>query len=164
MKRAILLVLTLAITGSLALGQGKSKSSAPANDESVIKSLIERETKAFFEIDYATWADCWAHEPFAFWSFADTTDVNSFSGWEAIKKGFTNYFKTSKPSTAKITRTWGDIRIFGNGAYARFTQRVEDDTDRPAQEEVRVLEKIKGQWKIICVSVIAMQKDNQPVR
>ncbi len=164
MKRAILLCLTLALTGSLACGQGKNKSSTAANDELVIKSLIEKETKAFFEIDYSTWADCWAHEKYAFWSFADTTDVNSFAGWKAIEKGFSDYFNTSKPSTAQIVRTWGDIRIYGTGAYVRFTQHVKDDSDRPPQEEVRVLEKIKGQWKIVCVAVIAVQKDSQPVR
>lgn len=164
MKKAILFLLAFAVTGSLAIGQGKTKSSAPANDEVVIKSLIEKETKAFFEIDQKTWADCWAKVPYAFWSFADTTDVNSFTGWEAINKGFSNYFKTSKPSTAKIERSWRDIRIYGNGAYARFTQHVKDDTDRPSQEEVRVLEKINGQWKIVCVSVIAVQKENQPIR
>jgi hypothetical protein len=164
MKRAILVFLSLAISGTLALGQGKKKSSVPANDESVIKSLIEKETKAFFEIDYATWAACWAHVPYAFWSFADTTDVNSFTGWEAIDKGFANYFKTSKPSTAKIERTWREIRIYGNGAYARFTQHVNDDTDRPPQEEMRILERMNDQWKIVCVTVIAVQKENQPVR
>ncbi|MCK6618465.1 MAG: nuclear transport factor 2 family protein [Cyclobacteriaceae bacterium] len=166
MNKAILVFLSIALAVNPALSQGKtkSKSSASANDESVIKSLIEKETKAFFEIDYTAWADCWAKAPYAFWSFADTTDVNSFTGWEAINKGFANYFKTSKPSTAKIERTWRDIRIYGNGAYARFTQHVRDETDRPPQEEVRVLEKVNGQWKIVCVSVIAMQKENQPVR
>ncbi|MDL5051562.1 hypothetical protein QQ054_36770 [Oscillatoria amoena NRMC-F 0135] len=164
MKKVILVFLLPAITGILAEGQGKKQSSAPANEELVIKSVIEKETKAFFEIDKATWADCWAHEPYSFWSFADTTDVNSFTGWDAINKGFSDYFKTSKPSTAKIERSWNSIRIYGTGAYARFTQHVKDDTGRPAQEEVRVLEKINGQWRIVCVSVIAVQKENQPIR
>ncbi len=45
-------------------------------------------------------------------------------------------------------------------------QLVRDDTIRPAQEELRVLEKINGQWKIVCVSVIAIEKEkeSQPVR
>lgn len=131
-----------------------------------IKSLIERETKAFFEIDYKTWADSWAHTPYAFWSFADTTDVNSFSGWDQIDKGFADYFRTSKPSTAKIEREWLglEVKIYGNGAYVRFNQHVLDDSQRPAQAEVRVLEKINGKWKIVCVSVIALEKDNEPRR
>jgi hypothetical protein len=41
---------------------------------------------------------------------------------------------------------------------------VKDDTMRPPQAEVRVLEKVKGEWKIVCVSVIALEKENQPRR
>jgi ketosteroid isomerase-like protein len=136
------------------------------SDVEAIKALIQRETKAFFEIDYDTWAKSWVHSPYAFWSFADTTDVNSFSGWDQIERGFAEYFRTSKPSTAKIDREWLglDVQVYGNGAYVRFNQHVKDDTSRPAQAEVRVLEKVKGEWKIVCVSVIALEKDNQPRR
>lgn len=133
-----------------------------SNDVEAIKSLIEKETTAFFEIDYKTWASSWAQTPYAFWSFADTTDVNSFSGWQNINAGFIEYFQTAKPSKAKIERNWLDIKVYGNGAYARFTQHVSDNTLRPPQAEIRVLEKIKGTWKIVCVNVIAIQKDNEP--
>jgi hypothetical protein len=161
-----LLMFILLITGGAVHGQKKPKEKAPTQqqEEAMIKEVIEKETKAFFEIDQKTWADLWVHEPYAFWSFADTTDVNSFSGWDEIYKGFNNYFKTSKPSTAKITRTWHHIRIAGNFAYIRFTQEVSDNTGRPPQAEVRVMEKVNGQWKIVCVSVIAVQKENEPVR
>jgi len=135
---------------------------AQKNDVEAIKALIEKETTAFFEIDYETWASSWSQTPYAFWSFADTTDVNSFSGWENINKGFADYFKTAKASKAKIQRTWLDIKVYGNGAYARFTQQVDDNTLRPPQAEVRVLEKTKGSWRIVCVSVIAIEKDNVP--
>ena len=134
------------------------------NDTEAIKALIEKETKAFFEIDYKTWADSWAKTPYSFWSFADTTDVNSFSGWENIEKGFGEHFRTARPSKANIERKWHDIKIFGNGAYARFTQHVKDNSSRAPQAEVRVLEKINGQWKIVCVNVIAIEKDNEPRR
>jgi len=140
------------------------QSFAQKNDVDAIKAVIERETKAFFEIDPKGWSESWLHSPYSFWSFADTTDVNSFSGWAQIEKGFADYFKNSKPSQAKIDRTWVDIKIYGNGAYARFTQKVNDNTIRPVQAEVRVLEKVKGQWKIVCVTVIALEKDNEPRR
>lgn len=132
------------------------KGDALTKEINSIKALIEKETKAFFEIDKKTWADCWLHVPYAYWSFADTTDVNSFSGWEAINNGFADYFASSKPSTAVIEREWLDVKVFGNGAYARFNQKVNDqDISRSPQAEVRVLEKVNGQWKIICVGVIA---------
>lgn len=162
-KLTLLLIMLMA---SLAFSQNKKeKSSSPSvNDEAIIKSIIEKETKAFFEIDEKSWASYWAHEPYVFWSFADTTDVNSFSGWKEISEGFASYFKTSKPSSAKISRDWHYIRIQGTMAYIRFTQHVRDESLRPPQAEVRVMEKIRGEWKIICVNVIALQKDNIPIR
>lgn len=157
MKPLHLLALCLFLLPGTLAAQAKGEADA-------IKAVIERETKAFFEIDAKAWADTWAHAPYAFWSFADTTDVNSFSGWAEIERGFSEYFKHSKPSTANIVRTWHDIKIFGNGAYARFTQHVKDNSGRNPQAEVRVLEKVKGQWKIVCVTVIAIEKDNVPRR
>lgn len=152
---------------SISLAQEKKAKSSTAgvNDEKAIKALIEKETKSFFEIDQKNWANSWAHVPYAFWSFSDTTDVNAFAGWDDIYKGFDNYFRTSSPSTAKITRDWLHLRIEGNLAYVRFTQLVKDDNiRRPPQAEVRVLEKINGEWKIVCVSVIAIQKTSSPIR
>ena len=151
-------IITILLLACCALTAGAQKMS----DADAIKAVLEKETKAFNEIDYKTWSDTWAHTPYAFWSFADTTDVNSFSGWDTIDGGFSDYFKTSKASTAKIDRVWHEIKVFGNGAYVRFTQKVYDDTERPAQAQVRVLEKIKGQWKIVCVTVIAIEKENRP--
>lgn len=154
------LTLLLLIFSTVLPVQAQKKNS----DEEAIKALLERETKAFFEIDYKTWSESWSHVPHAFWSFADTTDVNSFSGWENIEKGFSEYFKTSKPSKAKIERSDFHITIYGNSAYVRYKQQVNDDSIRPPQEEVRVLEKVKGQWKIVCVNVIALEKNNHPKR
>jgi hypothetical protein len=163
---ALVTIFSILISDPVEAQTKKAKPSAESipNDEALIKSVIEKETKAFFEIDQKTWMGYWGHVPYAFWSFADTTDVNSFSGWNDINAGFDNYFKTSKPSTAKIQRDWHHITIRGDLAYIRFTQHVRGEIMRPPQAELRVMEKINGEWKIICVSVIAIQKDNIPVR
>ncbi|HPM29454.1 MAG TPA: hypothetical protein PLJ60_03875 [Chryseolinea sp.] len=158
MKASIKISALFLLLVSFTLTTNAQKSS----EEDAIKAVLEKETKAFVEIDYKTWSDTWAHVPYAFWSLADTTDVNSFSGWDVIDASFAEYFKSSKPSVAKIDRTWHYIKVFGNAAYVRFTQNVSDDIMRPGQAQVRVLEKIKGQWKIVCVTVIAIEKDNKP--
>jgi hypothetical protein len=169
MTKKVFTLVTLCTLLTIDPVEAQNKKVKPAtesntNDEALIKSIIEKETKAFFEIDQKTWAGYWAHVPYAFWSFADTTDVNSFSGWADIYDGFDNYFKTSKPSTAKIHRDWHHLKIRGDLAYIRFTQHVRGEIMRPPQAELRVMEKINGEWKIVCVSVIAIQKDNVPVR
>jgi len=126
------------------------------SDEDAIKAVIERETKAYFNIDYDTWMDSWSHVPYAYWSYADTAGINYFVGWKAIEIGFTDYFVTTKPGDIEIDRTWEDLRIYKDGAYARFRQTLITDGVRgPVQTEIRVLEKDKNrQWKIVLVAVL----------
>ena len=128
------------------------------SDEEAIKAVIERETKAYFTIDYKNWMESWSHVPYAYWSYADTAGINYFEGWKAIEIGFTDYFVTSKPSKIDIDRTWEDLRIYKDGAYARFKQTLTTNGVKgPEQTEIRVLEKDKNannKWKIVLVGVL----------
>ncbi len=125
------------------------------NDVELIKNVIEAETKAYFGIDYKTWMESWMHTPSAYWSFADSTGITSFEGWKAIEIGFNDYFVTSKPSDTYVERQWQEVKVYGNGAYARFKQRVvSNGVVGPEQSEIRVLEKDKDKWKILLVGVL----------
>ncbi len=129
-------------------------------EKAAIKSIIERETTAYFQTDYKTWMDCWVHAPYSYWSFADTTGVYNFEGWKAIEIGFTDYFVTSRPSKAKIERKWGEIRVYGNGAYARFIQLTTNEGVTVAEDELRILKKHDNQWKIVLVGVMKGTKSS----
>jgi hypothetical protein len=167
MKKSIVffsLCLLLAVTVS---AQKTSNAQRPANPQKVndveaIKALIERETKAYFNIDYKTWMESWIHSPSAVWSFADSAGITTFEGWKAIEIGFTDYFVTSKPDyRMTIERTWDEVKVYGNGAYARFKQYVITDGVRgPEQLEIRILEKDqpKNEWKILLVGVLKKSK------
>jgi hypothetical protein len=134
---------------------GKETKAGKPNDVESIKKLIETESKAYFGVDYKTWMESWIHTPSAYWSYADTSGITSFEGWKAIEIGFTDYFVTSKASDTKVEREWGEIKVYGNGAYARFKQRVvTNGVAGPLQEEIRVLEKDKDKWKILLVGVL----------
>jgi hypothetical protein len=125
------------------------------NDVDAIKTVIEQETKAFFKVDYQTWMESWMHTPSAYWSYADATGINYYEGWKAIEVGFTDYFVTTKPGDIEIERAWQEIKVYGNGAYARFKQRViTEGVPGPEQVEIRVLEKHDNAWKILLVGVL----------
>lgn len=127
------------------------------SDEEAIKAVIERETQAYFGIDYKNWIDSWSHVPYAYWSYADDKGINYYEGWKAIEIGFADYFVTSKPISTDIERTWEDLRIYTDGAYARFKQTVITNGVRgPEQTEIRVLERDNKnkQWKIVLVGVL----------
>jgi hypothetical protein len=130
------------------------------NEIDAIKASIERESKAYFEIDYKTWLDSWVHSPYAYWSYVDSSGITQFEGWRAIEIGFNDYFITSKPSNTEIKRDWMEIRVYGDGAFARFKQRViTNGVAGPEQTEIRILERDKKTkaWKIALVGVLKPQ-------
>lgn len=125
------------------------------NDTEAIKATILKETTAFYRVDHKTWSDSWLKVPYVYWSYSDSTSTSYVEGWDELDKTFQEYFKTQKPSNGIIENEFLEIRIYGNGAYARFTQRIKDELDRDETSQIRVLEKKDGSWKVVCVGAIA---------
>jgi hypothetical protein len=128
---------------------------AQPNDIAAIKAVIAKETQSFFSVDRKNWEDCWWNAPYAYWSYSDSTSTSYIEGWDQLNKTFDSYFKTAKPSKAEIINEWIEIRLYGNGAYVRFIQKVKDEIEHDETSQVRVLEKKDGKWKIVCVDAIA---------
>ncbi|HWA36013.1 MAG TPA: hypothetical protein VG737_17855 [Cyclobacteriaceae bacterium] len=125
-------------------------------EKAAIKSVIEKETTAFFNVDRQNWEVNWLDAPYAVWSYADSTGGSFVEGAANIKANFAEYFSTAKPSKSRITREWLEIRLYGKGAYVRFIQKAVDGIDVDTTSETRVLEKDKdGRWKIICLTANA---------
>jgi hypothetical protein len=161
MKNSHVIFFICLLLVSQATAQTKSqKSTSPAkpgklNDVEAIKKCIEDESKAYFSVDYQKWMESWIHTPSAYWSYADTTGITSFEGWKAIEIGFTDYFVTTRPSQINIERQWQEVKVYGNGAYARFKQRlITNGVVGPEQVEIRVMEKENDRWKILLVGVL----------
>lgn len=126
-----------------------------AQDEEAIKKVIAQETSAFMNVDYKSWADTWAKVPYAYRSYSDATTTTYVEGWEELNNAFAEYFKSAKPANSEITNDWIEIKIFGNGAYVRFTQKIKDSIELEETSQIRVLEKQDGKWKIVCLGAIA---------
>ena len=105
-------------------------------DKEAIKAVIEKETTSFFNVNRKDWDDAWLHSPYAYWSYSDSTGTNFLEGWDAISKFFDEYFRTQIPTRTidvahqtgvTINRTWKEIRIYGNGAFVQYNQKVKDN-------------------------------------
>jgi hypothetical protein len=149
MKKIIQIVIANALIGLMVIpGQAQS-------DKEAIKSVIEQETAAFMNVDYRTWSGLWLKVPYAYWSYSDSTGTSFVEGWDNLDNTYVDYFKNARPSKAEITNEWIEIRIFENGAYAHFEQKVYDEIDSDITSQIRVLEKKDGKWKLVCVGAIA---------
>ncbi|MBS1682588.1 MAG: hypothetical protein JST48_12820 [Bacteroidetes bacterium] len=150
--------LKIAMTLFIAWFAFVSSSAQPKDETAAIKEVIAKETQAFFGVNRKAWANCWLQVPYAYWSYSDSTATSFIQGWDGDKgiyQTFEAYFRTNQPSKAKISQEWLEIKVFGNGAYARYLQTIKDEIDRDETSEVRVLEKKDGQWKVIHVGAIA---------
>lgn len=129
---------------------------AAQTDKDAIKAVIEKEAGTYFGVDKQNWETTWVDAPYTFWAYYDSTGGSFVEGTGNIKKNFDEYFRTAKPSVSKINRVWQDIRVYGNGAYVRFVQKITDEIDHDETSEVRILEKGKdGKWKIVCLIAMA---------
>lgn len=129
------------------------------NEKKAINATIEKETQAFFARDYEAWKSNYAQTDYAFqaWSNDDGT-FDSNVGWADINKQIGRYI-TENPeplsSHPKVDRKNMMYKFYGdNVAYLTWDQFNSDKPEKNFHhsKEVRLMEKIDGQWKIVCVS------------
>lgn len=123
-------------------------------DKEAIKKVVMLETESYLGVDQAAWSETWLPVPYAYWSFSDKSGTQFVDGWEKIRGTFDEYFKTQKPSRSKISYTWQEVRVYTNGAYVRFREKHDDGRVVEESNQIRVLEKKDGKWKIVCMSAV----------
>jgi hypothetical protein len=128
-------------------------------EREAIKRVVMQETESYLGIDQTTWASTWVQAPVAYWSFSDKSGSQFISGWENIAKTFESYFQNQKPTKHKISYTWEDIRVYDGGAYVRFQEKSDDGRRVEVTDQIRVLEKKDGKWKIICMIAVVEEEE-----
>lgn len=146
------------------------ESPSSQNEIDAIKEVIQRETDTFMKVDLEGWQNSWLHEPYAYWTYSDSTGTSFIEGWDGINQSFDTYFKTQVPSRnidvagqsagLTIERTWREFRVYGTGAYVQYTQKVKDtEIARDETSQIRVLEKKDGKWYVVYVGIVAKYPD-----
>jgi hypothetical protein len=134
---------------------------AAQSETEAIKRVVEKESAAYFNVDYKSWAETWLQASHAYWAYTDVSGTRFLEGWEAIKNSMAGYFNSAHPSSGEITNQWLEVRIYDGGAYVRFTQLVTDGTDRTETAQIRMLEKQNGKWRIVCMQAVDRNSSRQ---
>jgi hypothetical protein len=125
-------------------------------DEDAIKKVIIAETEAFWDKDFSTLANQWAHGDYVrvvgWWQRGGVTVMK---GWSVIG-GRMEKLITDNPEKNRqhVRRESMNIRVSGNMAWVTFEQ-YGTDTGETAMDmpglsyETRILEKQGGHWKIV---------------
>lgn len=119
---------------------------AQSADETAIKKVCEAETRTWLDGDKAGHAACWHVQPssLVMVSLPDGTFITAsgsdISATEDQGMGGGGSFTNSNYV----------IRISGNTAWATFDQTGADTKgNRMTAKELRILEKVNGEWKIV---------------
>jgi hypothetical protein len=126
-----------------------------------IISVIDQETKYFFDGNYERWTSMWSHEPYALqaWNNEDGS-CNTAVGWEAINKQgkdwIEKYYANGENVIHPIVKREEPIVKFYNDstAYLMWKQFNADKESKfyKVSHESRLMEKKSDGWKIVNVS------------
>jgi len=116
-------------------------------DETAIKKVIQDETHWFNQRNYDKWAECIAQDEMAFFSwttpFKSENAVNMLKGWTNISREYKKMMASMPVRPTDQPTANFKFKISGDMAYVTF------DEYGSADNSVRVMEKVNGQWKIL---------------
>ena len=144
-------------------------------EEDAIMKVIEEETDCFFRRDYDCWQDKFTHSEYSYqaWSNSDGT-FDASVGWESIEKNLGKFIKEN-PSEAEepgsshpvVLRKNVRIKFYGNhAAHLTWDQYNSDRTQTYflRSKEVRLMEKVGDDWKIVNVSAFWDYVNKVPIK
>jgi hypothetical protein len=159
--KPLALVLSAILICSACNNASKSGETTRENDlekeKAAIRKVIEKETESFFGRDYEAWKSNYAQTDYAFqaWSNNDGT-FDSNVGWDDINQQIGKYISDNPlKSHPTVERKNMKFKFYDDDvAYLTWDQFNSDKDSKNFHhsKEVRLMEKINGEWKIVCVS------------
>ena len=131
-------------------------------DETDIVALLDREAKAFWDKDFAAFADCFVHAPSTRRLGWSPLGIVNTPGWDKIAERMQKLMRenpTPNPSAAALRRDNLNINVNGDLAWLTFDQTSIATGDRQMDmpgisHEARVMERQDGTWKIAFTSFL----------
>ncbi len=118
---------------------------AQSTDENAIKAVIEKETTSWLAADAESWGNCWEIRPYT------RVMVSEANGkYHAISPEQLRQAKQYMGGGGKSDNSNYNIVITNATAWATYDQvKTNDKGDKNYSHELRILEKIAGNWKIV---------------
>ncbi len=157
-KLSILIaVLSIGMTGWGQTGNPRHNTALDLEKEA-IKQAIWKETDSYGKKDLKAWAECYVQDANTSASYA------LHSGERLVFRGFQSLYDTvgqwianaaqdGSDYKAREQKNW-DIQVSGDMAWAQFTEAYTDQGKDYEAFEVRILNKVNGQWKLVYLGFV----------
>lgn len=146
MKPHLLIIFSLLFTKSFA----QNVTSLEEQDE--IKQVIADEAKFYYARNLEKWANCYRQTPQSYWAIIDREGgTMQKEGWDNINAFVSGYLKEN-PKSVKCTFKREDYnfrRVNPTYIWVTFDQTKTLSGKKDLSKEIRILELIKSEWKIV---------------
>jgi len=158
LKYSILVILALIVASC-------DKAVNVNTEEQVIKNVIENQTKYYMAKDHEKHSELFVQDDSFIVLVASKDHFGYAEGWElADKYNKINFEKDPAPSELKFVNENYKIKIYKESAWAVYDEMVYKANDDFIKKviNVRLLEKINGNWKIVFLGDVntTSYKDN----
>ena len=120
-------------------------------EQNEIKKVIADESKFFYALNLEKWATCFRQTPQTYWARIEKEEEFQREGWDNIMPFVTNYFKEN-PKVIKATfqrENYNFRKVNPTYVWVTFDQNRTIKNRKDLLKETRILELIKGEWKIV---------------
>ncbi len=159
MKKSVLFIV---VTMLFAMYGCSEKSVDIDAEKAAIKKVLTDETSAYLKQDLVAVLDAFVQDEKAIYLSVGSQGYKEIIGFEDITK----YFRASSKSDwsaytdYKVEKSNWNINISGNNAMVYFNQtmhfKMNGEPMDTHSKEIRFMEKIKGDWKIVMLAWIDM--------
>ena len=145
MKPTLILLFVLFITKSFA------QNITSPEEQEAIKKVVADEAKFFYARNAEKWANSYRQTPQTYWAKIEKEEGFQKEGWDNIIFFVANYFKEN-PKAVKATfkrESYNFRKVNPTYIWVTFDQSKTVKDKKESSKETRILELIKGEWKIV---------------
>ena len=145
MKPSLILLFVLFITKSFA------QNITSPEEQDAIKKVIADEAKFFYARNAEKWANCYRQTNQTYWACIEKDGTLQKEGWDNIAPFVMGYIKDN-PKSVKSTfkrENYNFRKVNPTYIWATFDQTRTTSGKKDFSKETRIMELIKGEWKIV---------------
>ncbi len=161
--KKLIVVFTLLMTAPLALF---AQNVVSAEEQAAIKKLVLDESKAFYARDFEKWSNSYRIVPQTYLAFVDNGKSIQYESWDKIKVAMEHYFDNNPNPTkpSEVNREHYSFRkVNPTYIWLTFDQTKVIGGKKEFTKELRIVEMVKGEWKIVNRTGFVMQTNTSKV-
>jgi hypothetical protein len=130
-------------------------------EQDAIKKVVVDEAKFFYARNTEKWANCYRQTAQTYWAKIEKEEGFQKEGWDNIMPFITHYFEEN-PKAIKATfkrENYNFRKVNPTYIWVTFDQNRTVKDKKTSSKETRILELIKGEWKIVNTTGFYLSND-----